>query len=229
MDRNQKLLATPTPGFAMVASGFGREGLARLAAFVVVATIHAAGMWLLWQYAPAREAMRDVATLMVSFVRPEEPPRTDPPKPSEPPRPKPMHSNPAPHPAEPPPILALPEDAPAPAVTVTPPREPAPPAIEAPPAPVLPPRFDADYLSNPPPEYPFLARRNGEQGAVVLRVHVTPAGLPDQVLIHQSCGSPRLDRAAQETVWRWKFIAARQGDQAVAAWVLVPIRFTLEG
>lgn len=208
-------------------TGFEHEGLARLAAFVVVAAIHAAGMWLLWQYAPAREAMRDAATLMVSFVRPpevsnpevskKEPPRADPPRPSEP----------ASRPIELPSILALREDAPTPAVTS--PRELAPPAIEAPPAPVTPPRFDADYLNNPPPEYPFLARRNGEQGAVVLRVHVTPAGLPDQVEVHRSSGSVRLDRAAQETVWRWKFIAARQGDQAVAAWVLVPIRFSLEG
>lgn len=211
----------------MAASGCERENLARLAAFIVVAGIHAAGMWLLWQYAPAREALRDAAILMVSFVRPPEVSKEEPPRPSAPPRPKPLHPAPMPRPAEPPPLLALPEDAPAPAVT--PPREPAPPAIEAPPAPVTPPRFDAAYLSNPPPEYPFLARRNGEQGTVVLRVHVTPAGLPDQVQIHQSCGSARLDRAAQETVWRWKFIAARQGDQAVAAWVLVPIRFTLEG
>lgn len=201
-------------------TGFEHEGLARLAAFVVVAAIHAAGMWLLWQYAPAREAMRDAATLMVSFVRPEEPLRADPPRP-KPPRPKLLRPEPLLRPAEPPPILALREDAPTPAVTS--PRE------LAPPAPVTPPRFDADYLNNPPPEYPFLARRNGEQGAVVLRVHVTPAGLPDQVEVHRSSGSVRLDRAAQEAVWRWKFIAARQGDQAVAAWVLVPIRFSLEG
>jgi len=44
-----------------------------------------------------------------------------------------------------------------------------------------------------------------------------------------SSGSPRLDQAALDTVKRWRFVPARQGDQSVAAWVVVPISFSLEG
>ena len=33
---------------------------------------------------------------------------------------------------------------------------------------------------------------------------------------------------AIDTVKRWRFVPARQGDRAVAAWVLVPITFSLE-
>lgn len=91
------------------------------------------------------------------------------------------------------------------------------------------PRFDADYLNNPAPPYPPLSRRAGEQGTVLLRVFVASSGQPTQVDIKTSSGSPRLDQAAQEAVWRWKFVPARRGDEAVGAWVNVPVVFSLRG
>ena len=96
------------------------------------------------------------------------------------------------------------------------------------PLPIVPPNFNATYLDNPAPLYPPLARRSGEQGRVVLRVLVTPNGAAEAVELRTSSGSARLDQAAIETVKRWRFVAARQGDQNVAAWVLVPITFSLE-
>jgi periplasmic protein TonB len=90
-------------------------------------------------------------------------------------------------------------------------------------------RFDADYLQNPPPAYPAQSRRVGEEGKVVLRVLVEPGGRPTQIEVKTGSGSPRLDLAAQEAVWRWKFIPARLGGEAVSAWVLVPIVFNLKG
>ncbi len=62
---------------------------------------------------------------------------------------------------------------------------------------------------------------------MLLRVHVTPAGTPDAVEVRTSSGSLRLDNAALEAVRRWRFVPARQGEATVAAWVLVPISFTL--
>jgi periplasmic protein TonB len=59
-------------------------------------------------------------------------------------------------------------------------------------------RFDADYLRNPAPAYPALARRLGEEGKLVLRVFVTPEGHPGQIELKTSSGSPRLDQAAQD-------------------------------
>jgi protein TonB len=101
-------------------------------------------------------------------------------------------------------------------------------AASEPAAAVSQPRFNADYLSNPAPAYPPLARRMGEEGKVVLRVFVEPQGRPSQIELKLSSNSPRLDQAAQDAVWRWKFIPAKRGDEAIGAWVLVPITFTLK-
>mgnify|MGYP002143755369 FL=1 len=100
-------------------------------------------------------------------------------------------------------------------------------AREAPVA-VSAPRFDAAYLSNPVPEYPRLSRRMGEEGRVMLRVHVGADGKPLEVTIAKSSGYARLDEIARETVLRsWRFVPARQGEQAVAGTVRVPIDFSL--
>jgi len=148
---------------------------------------------------------------------------------------------PTPRPTPAPTPVAAPAPTPAPA---TPPAETPPAAPAAAPAPVAPPaasassaavpvvatpaRFDADYLQNPAPPYPSLARKLGEQGRVVLRAHVQPDGRAATVEVRQSSGSPRLDAAALDTVRRWRFAPARQGEQAVASWVLIPISFRLE-
>ena len=77
--------------------------------------------------------------------------------------------------------------------------------------------------------YPALARRMGEQGKVILRVLVNSAGIAGQVELRTSSGSARLDGAALETVRRWRFLPARQGDDNIDAWVLVPVSFSLQG
>jgi protein TonB len=128
----------------------------------------------------------------------------------------------APSPAPPQPLVE-PVTRPAPAAAFPAPPTPAP----APPAPVVPPSFSADYLMNPAPAYPPLSRRLGEEGKVVLRVFVNEQGLPAKVELRTSSGFSRLDSVALETVRQWKFVAARRGDQAVTAWVLVPISFSL--
>lgn len=91
------------------------------------------------------------------------------------------------------------------------------------------PRFDADYLDNPAPVYPVISRRMREEGKVLLRVFVEPNGRPSQIQVSASSDSPRLDKTAQEAVWHWKFVPAQRGSEAVGAWVLVPIVFSLRG
>lgn len=83
------------------------------------------------------------------------------------------------------------------------------------------------YLRNPKPGYPAASRRLGEQGTVVLRVFVTVAGEAKRVELKTTSGFPRLDRAALESVQKWKFVPAKREDQAVDAWVLVPMKFSL--
>ena len=63
---------------------------------------------------------------------------------------------------------------------------------------------------------------------MILRVLVTSSGTAEAVELNTSSGSSRLDQAAIETIKHWRFVPARQGDQPVAAWVLVPITFTLQ-
>lgn len=114
---------------------------------------------------------------------------------------------------------------------------PAPPTAIAAPAPttagtapietVTEPRFDAAYLNNPTPAYPPLSRRLREQGRVLMRVYVDPHGAPAQVQVRQSSGHRRLDSAAESAVRRWRFVPARRGSDAIGAWVLVPISFSL--
>lgn len=127
-------------------------------------------------------------------------------------------------------VAEKPAAEPAPAApTSPPPATPAPPAEAIPVAAVIPPRFDASYLDNPAPPYPPMSRRIGEQGKVLLRVLVNTDGSAAQVELKNSSGSSRLDQSALDTVKRWRFVPAKLGTQAVAAWVLVPISFKLGG
>jgi protein TonB len=64
---------------------------------------------------------------------------------------------------------------------------------------------------------------------VQLRVYVNAIGVPERVELSASSGSPALDRAAQDAVARWRFVPAKRGEQPVAAWVIVPIVFKMEG
>ena len=205
--------------------------------------LHAVAIVALLLYAPARTALVNAVPLMVSLITPPAPPA---PKPDVLPKPlpvKPMLRQ-EPRAAPPLPVLAAIPDAPS-TVSVPPPPPPAP--IESPPvsvaaappvappapkpatAPVVPPNFNANYLNNPAPTYPAIAKRQGHQGKVVMRVLVNAGGGADQVEIRAGSGHDLLDQAALNAVRRWRFVPARQGEQAVAAWVLVPITFTLEG
>jgi protein TonB len=81
--------------------------------------------------------------------------------------------------------------------------------------------------SNPAPAYPRLARKNGWEGRVVLRVRVSPAGRPVTVVVATSSGHACLDDAAVDAVKRWQFEPARQGGAAVEGDVEIPLRFEL--
>jgi protein TonB len=86
----------------------------------------------------------------------------------------------------------------------------------------------AAYLRAPEPEYPPRARDEGLEGLVVLRVRVSRAGEPAEIRVAASSGHRLLDRAAEAAVARWQFQPARRGDEAIEAWMEVPIRFRLQ-
>ena len=90
------------------------------------------------------------------------------------------------------------------------------------------PSADADYLKNPPPGYPRLSRRNGEQGTVIVRVFISTQGTPDKAEVRTSSGFARLDQAALEAVQRWRFVPGRRHGTPEAMWFNIPVRFVLE-
>jgi protein TonB len=189
---------------------------------------------------------RPMAPAPQSAAAPEERKPTPKPKPEPPPPPrmKPPPRVVAPAPQEPPPAPAMPAapafSAPASPVSPAPAAPPAPadprPAAEAAerraataPAsgPVTPPSLNAAYLRNPPPRYPASARRNGEEGTVLLRVAVSADGAAVRVDLERSSGSAALDDAASAAVRNWRFVPARRGGEAVEAVVVVPVVFRL--
>lgn len=210
-----------------------RRGGAGVGAAITIA-LHAAVAAALLAYEPARTSLAAAAPIMVDWIAPPAPPQ---PEQVRPPKPRPVVKRPVP-PPPPAPLIASTAPPVEPAVAPAP-VAPAPVPVEAPPpapAPtpvvaaveVTPPVFNADYLKNPAPPYPAQSRRLGEEGRVILRVLVSAAGAAEDVQIRTSSGSARLDEAARETVRQWKFQPARRGSEAIAAWVLVPIRFSLE-
>jgi protein TonB len=218
--------------------------LRSLAGAGIAIGFHAIVLYGLLQLDSVRSAVIGAVPITVSLITPpapvvrETPPKPIPPKPQRRlERPKPAPITPiitaAPEaptevaaPPPPPPAPLAPIETPAP-VAAEPTAERAAPIAPPAPAPLVPPNFNAAYLANPAPAYPALSRRMGEEGRVVLRVHVSDDGTPTQVQLKTSSSHPRLDDAALEAVRRWRFVPARRGDAPVAAWVLVPISFSL--
>ena len=217
----------------------------------LVVTLHIAGLCLIPDSQPEAKITPPQA-IMVTWIAapaaktptPVSPPAAAQPKP-ETAKPK---TKPLPQVAKPKPVLATHSETASPiSVPAEPAPAPVPPApaaaasAEAAPAPAKSseadgnqapltlPNLNADYLNNPPPAYPSISRQLGEQGKVYLRVLVNVEGNVDQVALRKTSGYERLDAAAQETVKKWRFVPAKRAEQAVAAWVVVPISFSLEG
>lgn len=90
------------------------------------------------------------------------------------------------------------------------------------------PSSDAEDLHNPPPSYPRMSRRLGEQGTVVIRVFINVEGRADQAELRASSGYSRLDEAALQTVKRWRYVPGQRAGVPEAMWFSVPIRFVLD-
>ena len=184
-----------------------------------------------------------LATLTVQLVRAEAPtlpapaPLLAPPRPSLPVQALPLPAvvlaevSPTPRPAEP--TLTV---APAPAPPVPTPVQPAVPAVVPPPPRPAAPASDrqvsisqVEYLAPPVLAYPLAARRLREQGQVLVRVRVDEQGRPEQAVLQQSSGSPRLDEAALAAVAATRFKPYREGGAARPFWVVMPLVFSLEG
>ena len=84
------------------------------------------------------------------------------------------------------------------------------------------------YRKNPKPAYPLAARRQRQEGIVLLSVKVTAQGQVERVEVRQSSGFSALDEAAIQAVRDWEFEPARIGSKPVASEIEVPVRFKLK-
>lgn len=89
------------------------------------------------------------------------------------------------------------------------------------------PYTDAGFFSNPKPPYPAVSRRMGEEGTVILRVHIQADGLVDEVKLKHSSGFSRLDESAMKTVRHWRYVPAKRNGRPIPYWYVQPIRFSL--
>jgi protein TonB len=92
---------------------------------------------------------------------------------------------------------------------------------------IIPPRIDQNR-SEMMPSYPPTSKRLGEQGRVLLLVHVMRSGKPAEVKLSHSSGFERLDQAAIAHVQRaWHFIPARSASDTVDSWGEFAVTFRL--
>lgn len=213
----------------------------RLLIVAAVIGFHVLGLWAL-QAGLLRRAVELVVPVAVMAEL------IEPPQPQVTPEPTPPKPQPAPKPVAPvqravkqaPMPLAIADSAPAPEAptgVVSAPPEPAPavtePVATAPVAPPAPPKVelpssDANYLNNPPPPYPPLSKRLGEQGRVMVRVHISADGIATRAEVQKSSGFPRLDETAVQTVLRWRYVPGKRAGVPEAMWYSVPINFVLD-
>ena len=92
-------------------------------------------------------------------------------------------------------------------------------------------RTTARLVQKSDPPYPPIAREQGWEGTVMLRLAITHEGAVEHATIHTSSGFPVLDESAHQTVLqadKWKFEPARDGEFTIPSKVDVPIRFSLK-
>lgn len=236
MSPAHSLVGMPPPPLPRAA----RRGVA-----LALAAAHAA-LLLIWLHSPpARRSLADLMpAVMVSLVpdtvvRPREPepplpaPRSEPlpraPKLPFPDLPPPEVVTRAEAPPAPPPPVARPitqpavEPAPAAPVVVVPAATAAPP--EPPPTVSI---HQVSYLTPPVLDYPLASRRQGEEGAVQLRVLIGTDGAPRQVDLLRSSGHRRLDDAAMNAARATRFRPFTENGQPRAVWVVMPLVFELQ-
>jgi protein TonB len=186
---------------------------------------------------PARVDLVQASSTEILLVE-ETPPLPEPtPEPTSEPTPPPPEPTPEPTPeeivtAEKSPEIAEPTPAPTPVPTPqstpTPKPTPKPEPRAAKPKPAAAVNIPKPVvIQNTPPSYPDLARRNGWEGRVMIRVEVSAEGRPLSTGIAKSSGFGVLDQAALRAVKSWRFQPRTVAGIPSAGSVEVPVNFSL--
>lgn len=85
------------------------------------------------------------------------------------------------------------------------------------------------YKANGAPTYPMAALQRKDSGEVLLRVDFDRDGRVTNAAVERSVGRKYFEAAALRAVRDWTFEPERAGDVGIAATVLVPIRFCIQG
>lgn len=213
----------------------GSSALIRRTLVASVLGAHMLAGWGLMQVDAVRQAVGEMAPMMMDLIAAPKPPA--PPAPPPPPAPPRVVKTP---PTAAPVIAAAPSLSPALPLFVVPPpsTEPAPPVAKAPAEPLAPPAppptprtipaTAVQYLEPPAPVYPSASRRLGETGRVAVRVEIDAQGHARQVQLSRSSGSTRLDEAALAAVRVARFKPYTENGTPLIVWTIVPIVFELE-
>jgi TonB family protein len=89
------------------------------------------------------------------------------------------------------------------------------------------PSTDADYFKNPPPQYPRMSKRLGEQGVVIVRALIGVSGQAEKAEIYKSSGYERLDQAALDAVIHWRYVPGKRLGRVESMWFNIPVKFEL--
>ncbi|MSR21833.1 MAG: energy transducer TonB [Gemmatimonadetes bacterium] len=76
-------------------------------------------------------------------------------------------------------------------------------------------------------EYPAVLRDAGIGGAPVLWLYIGTDGAVERTQVQETSGFDALDQAAANVASVMRFTPARNGDETVAVWVQIPIRFAV--
>lgn len=85
----------------------------------------------------------------------------------------------------------------------------------------------AKLLSAPPLAYPDASRQAGEEGTVKLMLHYDAQGKVQEVVVHESSGSARLDAVALDLGRGVQLEPGTRNGQPEAGSVMLPVRYTL--
>jgi len=108
------------------------------------------------------------------------------------------------------------------------------PVAAPPPAPVA--RAPVDVPPKPNPRRPFgsaeefyppASKRAGEEGSVVVQLHVMEDGRIDDAKVQQSSGFPRLDEASLKYVRTWRLLPGTRDGKPIAMWHSFKVTFKL--
>jgi len=84
------------------------------------------------------------------------------------------------------------------------------------------------FIHREPPAYPFLARKLGKEGKVVLRVTLDESGGQQRIEVVVR-GEFGFTETTMYSVEKSEFSPARKDGKPVASRVLIPVRFLLKG